>query len=162
MSMRAAQARGPATNNGAGGTGPPGPPGPPGTPGSASWVKTTITYLELAAASFTNDFGFYSLPGTYVVHGVAIVPTIAFTGPGISSYDISIGVAAALQDLAPFYPVTGAPGDVNFQVSASENMYSLTSATSIRASARATGAFLNVAIAGSADIYLLLTNLNNI
>lgn len=156
MAVRPGKANGAYTGND--GTGTPGPPGPPG---SGSWVKTSIAYTHFSVAAMQGSFAFYSLPGTYDIQHVVLVPTIAFTGPGITSVNASAGISGNVEQIAPKFPVTTVANNnldyVNVGI-----MYDMVAATNITVTLFSTGANLNALTAGNVDIYLFITNLNNV
>lgn len=162
--LRPAQARGPFVGTNSGGTGPAGPPGPPGTPGasgSGTWVKTTVPYTAFAAASLQASFMFYSLLGTYDIQRTVIVPTTPFVGAGITAITASVGIAGDTQQLAPDFSLAAVASNT-LQYSNIGIMYDIVAATGILVTAKSTGANLNALTAGSVDIYLFVTNLNNL
>lgn len=123
-----------------------------------SWIKVTKTFSDLSAASLTNDIEVLSLPAKGVIHAVEIVPTTAFTGGLIATYTISVGIAG---NFTKYRGATNVFTGFTLPTPAANiGMESTTVATSIRAQAISTVGLLNAATQGSADIYLLVSNLN--
>lgn len=118
-----------------------------------TWSKiATIGFADLSAAALTNDIELYELQAKEFIHSVLIVPTVAFSGGAVASFTLSVGIGG---NLTKYHTAQNA--FTGFVVTAQENsnfLESLTTTTSIRIAAVATGANLNALTAGSVDVYL--------
>ena len=127
--------------------------------GAPAWIKITKTHAQLAAAALTNDIEVYSLPARGTLLGAYMNHTVAFTGGGMTTYSLDLGIAGNLAKYDGAYGVTGAPaaaGPFHSTPFANPVMEDGFAATSIRLSA-ACDVNLNTATAGSVDIYLLVS-----
>jgi hypothetical protein len=126
---------------------------------SPSWVKRTVAFDDLAAASPTNDIELYSLPAGGMIHAVKLKHSTAFAGGSLSAYVVSVGIAGDLDKYMSggafdvFQAVSGTAFQVNSVVGAENNG----AAASIRISATATGDDLDAATAGVVDVWLLVS-----
>lgn len=118
------------------------------------WAKYTVTYSQLAAAATTNSITLFSLPAKYLIAGVIIKHSTAFSGGSISAYTVSVGITGSLAKYAAAYNVFQAVSSNTAQLSGSFNMEDFSSATNILITATSTGANLNAATAGSVDIWV--------
>ncbi len=128
----------------------------PAVPGTVpSWVHFTVTYLNLAAAALSNDIQLFSLAALDVIHAFKVRETVKFAGPGMGVYNVSIGVAADLQQYTALYDVfTFAPGAVADQLTPLLAIESDTLATSIRIYGES-DINLNLATAGTVVVSVL-------
>lgn len=123
-------------------------------------TKVTLTYLDFAAAAFTNtiDTGF-TLPAAGRIHEMTMQPITAFSGGAIASYSIKIGKGGDLDkylfDQSVF---TGVSTPLAVQLS--NVIESLSGTTSVKATATSTGAFLNAATAGEIDLFIYWSVIN--
>lgn len=127
------------------------------TPYSAQWIKVTKTFSDFSAAAVTNNITIYSLPAKGVIHNVQLVPTVAFSGGLIATYTISVGIAGTLAKYAVATNVF--TGFSLPAISVLPGIESISGATDIKSSAISTVGNLNAAVAGSVDIYLLVSTL---
>lgn len=126
-------------------------------PNQPQWIKVTKTFSDFSAASVTNNITIYSLPAKGVIHNVQLVPTVAFSGGLIATYTISVGIAGTLAKYAVATNVF--TGFSLPAISVLPGIESTSGATDIKASAISTVGNLNAAVAGSVDIYLLVSTL---
>lgn len=137
------------------------------TPGNSStsltavprWIEITKTFADFSVAATTNDIQIFSLPAGGVVHAAATIHTVAFSGGGIISYNITVGrtgstsLWTASRNCAG--PVTDA-ATISVPVTQAPLMPDYDTAVSIRAYADAGASNLNVATAGTVKFMLLL------
>ena len=126
---------------------------------SGSWVKYSVTYAQLAAASASNSITLFSLAAKKLIEAVTVVPTEAFVAGG--NYSIRVGVAGYLQKYATPYVVSGiVPGGAEFKnYSTSYSVENLVSATNILIEASVDAGLLSDASAGAVDIYVKIGSL---
>lgn len=118
------------------------------------WVKVTKVYTDFSTNGATNDIEIFSLPASGTIHAVVIKHTVAFDATGLSQLVMSVGVAGNLTKYASGHDVFTAVSDTNFSFNELPGMENFGAATSIRALAVATGAFLDALTAGSVDFYI--------
>lgn len=119
-------------------------------PHAANWRLYAKTYANLSAASLTNDIELFSLPAKGVIHGVQMVPTVAFSGGLIATYTLSVGISGNLVKYC-----TAINGFTGFSFSQPQFLggaESMSIATSIRLAAISTVGLLNAATAGAVDV----------
>ena len=128
---------------------------------SPQWKKFTVTYATFSAASTTGQKAIYTLPAGAVVHATKIRQITPFTGGAISAYTISLGTVASAALLAAASNVFDAASATNFdlaEVPTSEILsLSHSAAATVYAKATSTGANLNAATAGKAELWLLVS-----
>lgn len=118
------------------------------------WVKVgTVTFGTFSTAGLTNTVAIFTLPPGGVIEAVTINPTTAFSGGAIGSYTISVGNAGNHVKYTPAQNVFTGAGYTDSFLPGSESMTN-GGGTQIVATATSTGANLNAATAGSADIYV--------
>jgi hypothetical protein len=121
------------------------------------WIQVgNLTFADFSKAATTNTLNLFNLEPRGIVLGVKIKHTIAFAGPSISAYTVSVGDVGTVDLLASAFDVLQAFGSTNFQLS--QNFYGEDNAipTVIQATATSTGANLSVATAGQVNIWALL------
>lgn len=119
------------------------------------WTKYTVAYTALSTAATTNNITLFTLPAGGIIHGVKIKHSTSFTGGAISAYTLSVGITGTLAKYATAYDVFQATASNTFQLSNILGSEDHTSTTAIKVAATSTGANLNAATAGSADIWVL-------
>ncbi len=124
------------------------------------WVKVTKTRQDFSAASTTNDISIYTLPIKGYIHDVKIVPNTAFSGGGIASYTLSVGISGSLAKYAVATDVFTGNTTVSAVHTPLIGLESLSATTTIRAQATSTGADLSDASAGAVTFYLLISVLS--
>jgi hypothetical protein len=130
-------------------------------PNQSAWKKYTVSYAALSAAALTNDIELFSLPAKHTIHGVVIKHNTPFTGGAISAYTLSVGVVSNLAKFSTAFDVFQAAASNVMQDSANLDTEDIASSTSIRLAAISVGANLDQATAGSVDIYVQLSDLDN-
>lgn len=130
---------------------------PPSTSSISQWIKITKTYSDFSTAGLTNNISLYTLPAKGIIHSVQVVPTVAFSGGLISAYTISVGIVGNLVKYSA--AVNSFTGFALAQPSAITGIESMSATTDIRIAAISVTGLLNVATAGSVDIYLLISQL---
>lgn len=118
------------------------------------WTKYTVSHTAFQTAALTNNVQLFSLPAKGVIHNVIISHSTQFTGTGISTYTVSVGIASSLSKYASAFTVSQVPGDSVGQSSVSTDFENKASATSIRIAATSTGANLSQSTAGSVDVWV--------
>lgn len=123
----------------------------------AQWIKVNKIFSNFSIAGVTNDISIYTLPIKGYIHDVKIVPTTAFSGGIIATYTISVGIAGSLAK----YAIATNTFTGNTTATAIHaplvGLESTSGTTDIRAQAISTVGNLNAAVAGSVDIYLLVS-----
>jgi hypothetical protein len=116
-----------------------------------------LTYADFSAAATTSTVNLFNLEPRGIIQGIKIKHTVAFAGPSISAYTVSVGDAGTAALLASAFDVLQAFGSTAFQLS--QNFYGEdnTIPTLITATAVSTGANLSVATAGQVNIWALLS-----
>jgi hypothetical protein len=122
------------------------------------WVKVTKAYTDFSVAAPTSSITGYALPAGAVIHAVKIYPTTSFTGGGLTSYRIEVGVSGVLNKYASSFLVSGAVSGTNFQVTSVVGSENQLASTPILFTATGTGANLDQATQGSVDIYILVSD----
>jgi hypothetical protein len=119
------------------------------------WKKYTLTVANFATAATSNSITLFSLPAHAAIHNVIISQSTAFTGTGVTSYTVSVGVAGNNTKYATAFDVHQAAGASVAQASASFNFESKTAAVNITATATSNVNLNFAAAAGSVDIWVL-------
>jgi len=123
------------------------------------WLKFTVTAANLSAAALTNNILLYNLPAGSVLHATKLKHSLIFSGTGITSYKIGIGLVGDLQRYQSFFEVAVAVGNTVLNTSMVMDCQDQAAATAIQTAAVSVGGNLNAAaIAGSADIWLLVSS----
>ena len=124
-----------------------------------TWCKVTenLGYGSFFASASSLSVPIFFLPGGGIIHGIKIVPRVAFGGPGITGYTVSVGTLAAPTQLSGPFDVTQPPSSTNFQLSSNFIEYDEVAVTPIYAQAVSTGANLVLATCGQVDIYAYLS-----
>lgn len=122
------------------------------------WFKVgTVSYKALLAAALTGSINLFKLPAKATIHCVKIKHSVAFAGPSISAYTVSVGISGSLAKYASAFDVFQASASGAFQVSSNCDGEDSVSDTQVLLTATAVGANLNVATAGSVDIWAMLS-----
>lgn len=131
----------------------------PPAPGPFSWwFKFSITHLALQAAALTNTAIIYAMPAGGVIHAAKLKHSIAFTGPAITDYYLSLGFAGETESLLIEYNVlTTAPGDQFFALSHCLDSRDHAAPANVLIAARSVGANLDQSRTGAADIWLYVS-----
>lgn len=119
-----------------------------------TWVKYTKTYSQFSTAGTSNTIALATLPAKAIVSGVVIYPSTTFSGGAIATYTVDV-----------IHPVSGSlllnsvfTGGVVARTSVGVDPV-MSGTTAMTVTATSTGANLNAATQGSADIYLLYATL---
>lgn len=131
----------------------------PSTDNLPQWTKYTVAATDFTAAAASEDIELFSLPARGVVHKVVIKHTTAFSGGTASNFTLSVGVSGTLTKYAAAFDVFQATGDTVFGFNDLPGMDNFGAATSIRAEATVTGDTLDNVGTGSADIWVLTSEL---
>jgi hypothetical protein len=123
------------------------------------WVKVgvAIPHTSFQTAGLTLSITLFSLVAGGVIHAVKIKHSVAFAGPAIATYTISVGIAGTLAKYASAFDVFQAVSNIAFQTSSVLGSESNGAAINILATAVSTGANLSVSTAGSVDIWALIS-----
>lgn len=124
-----------------------------------AWFRVRIDSTAFKAVATTENIALFSLPASGLVHAVAIVPRVAFSGGGVTAYTLSVGITGTLAKYAAAFNVFQAPGATVFQLTTTQGMESVTALTSLRVAATSTTANLSAVTVGSCDVYLLMSRL---
>jgi len=119
------------------------------------WTKYTVSHTALQAAALTNDIELLSLPAKAMIQQIVIKHSAQFTGSGISSYTVSIGIASNFTKYTAAFNVAQATSDTARSITQANDIESFSGATSIRIRATSTGAKLNQSSAGSVDVWVM-------
>jgi hypothetical protein len=122
-------------------------------------VKITKAYTDFATAGTTNTISGYILPSKTQIVSVEIRHTTAFSGGAISAYTVGVGITGALNKLALNFDVFQATGNEVAEAYRYGGSLNYGATTDIKFTAISTGANLDQAVAGSVDIYLILSTL---
>lgn len=126
--------------------------------GSCLWVKVaTLSFSAFSAAALANSIALFVLPAGGVIHGIKIKHTVAFAGPSISAYSISVGIAGSNAKYASAFDVLQAVASNAFQLSDNFIAEDDVSTTQVTATATSVGANLSAANAGAVNIWALLS-----
>lgn len=123
-----------------------------------SWLKVSFTHEQLAASALTNDIELIPLKAAAIVHAIKIKHSISFKGGLIASYQLSVGVAGALESYSMPFDVFQDPGDTVFALRSLLKSEDHANTTSLRLAAVSVGANLDQATQGAVDVWLLLSN----
>ena len=121
------------------------------------WFKVTqdLAYTVFSTAATTQTALILTLPAGGIITGVKIKHRIAYAGTGITAYTLSVGISGVAAKYATAYDVLGTPvSESTFQISTGTFSEDHTNSTPVIATATSTGAFLNQATAGVADIWI--------
>lgn len=118
-------------------------------------IKKRMTYADFAAAATSNIVTMFTLGPGERVEAVTIKHETAFTGGAIATYTLSVGITGTGAKYAAAFNVFQAPGAAVFQHSTTQGYENMaTGETAIRATVACTGANLNAATAGEANIWV--------
>jgi len=117
-------------------------------------VKYTVGYAALAAAATTNNITLATIPAKAFVRSVVIKHSTSFSGGSISAYTVSVGITGNLTKYAGAFNVYQATGSTVFQLATTQGIETFGAATDLKIAATSTGANLNVASAGSVDVWV--------
>ena len=128
-----------------------------GNPSSPVWTKYTKVAADFSDA--IPAITLFSLPLKTVIHEVIIKHSVPFTGGGVTSYTLQVGISGTFNKYASPFDVFQAAGDTVKQVSVSSDLESFSGATNIliKAVGNAAGAIDAAATAalGSVDVWVL-------
>ena len=126
----------------------------PATPG---WTKVTKTYTDLSTAATTNTITLVALAAKQFVDKVVIKHSTAFSGGGLISYSLDVGITGttgyfitAFDGFQAVSDTAKSEGDID---------YSTFGGTNATITANCAGANLDQATAGSVDVWLLISTL---
>ncbi|GAC1425631.1 MAG: hypothetical protein NVSMB6_26280 [Burkholderiaceae bacterium] len=127
--------------------------------GSPRWyhVGNGLTYTDFSAAALTVNIPLFLLPPHAIIQGIKIKHSVAFAGPAITAYTVSVGDVGNRALYASAFNVFQAPGSTIYQLSQNFAGEDALVATQISATATAVGANLSAATAGSVDTWALLS-----
>lgn len=132
---------------------------PTGTTGvGPGWIEVPLDYTDLSAAATTNDIEILSLPAGAMIHHVVARCTTAFSGGGITTYQIDgVGVSGATNRYLGTLTMnsTGVAG----QGLSNNTPESFASATSVRVYVQSFADNLDQATQGEVTIWLLVSQL---
>jgi hypothetical protein len=124
----------------------------------AQWKKISVPFGSFTAAAAEESIVLLNLPGGTVIEAVKQKHVTAFSGPGITGYTLEVGFGA---DPAKY----SSPFDVSQAVANGTQLHSgvlegedHASPWAITVTARATGANVNAATAGVAEIWVLCSS----
>jgi hypothetical protein len=128
------------------------------TVGGSAWSdKITKTYVDFAAAAFTNDIELFQLGAGEILDAVKMKHNFPFTGGLITAYTASLGIPGNFTKYAVpfniFQPVSGPVLQIASLGVFCENQDAV---TSVRLALTSVGALLNAATQGSLDVWVRL------
>ena len=123
------------------------------------WFKLTLSHTAFQAASTTNDINLLTLPSAGVVHAVKIKHSLQFTGTGMSSYTISVGITGNLTKYASAFDVFQAVTGTAFQLSNVVQSENHNSSVSVRIAATS-NVNLDQSTAGTVEVWVLLSRIS--
>lgn len=122
------------------------------------WIKVgTVTPATFSTAATTNSVTLFSLVAGGIIHAVKIKHSTAFSGTGVTSYTISVGVSGNNTKYASAFNIFQATGNTTFQISSGMGSENHGAATNITATATCNVNLNFGSSAGSADIWVLLS-----
>lgn len=126
------------------------------TSGETRVKKFTVTHTQLQTAGLTNDITYHTLAPKEMLKSLTMKHSVAFAGPAIASYTLSLGIVGNLVKHLAAKDVLTAVGDtVQYgAILAAASVESHANATALRVAAIAVGANLSVSTAGSVDIWV--------
>lgn len=122
-----------------------------------SWIKIVKSHTDFQAASLSNDIEIFSMPAGGMIHGVVTKQSVQFSGTGIVTYTLSVGIAGNLTKYAVPFAVDTAPSNTNFQQTGTYYCENWGAVTSVRSQAISTGANLDQSTAGTVSFFLLIS-----
>jgi hypothetical protein len=117
-------------------------------------IKQTKTYTNFSAAALVNDIELVSAPAGMKISSITIKHSTSFTGGGVATALISVGIASDLDKYQADFDVFQATGNTVFDHTESGFIENMGSATSIRVNLTVTGANIDQLTAGSVDIWI--------
>jgi hypothetical protein len=112
-----------------------------------------IAFSDLAIAALTNSILLFTLPSAGIIIGTRLKPEIIFSGPAITSYFLSLGVAGNTADIMTEYDVKNiAISDTEYAEAMAFQSFNYNNTTAILITARSVGANLSAANQGTAKI----------
>jgi hypothetical protein len=110
-------------------------------------------------AALTGNIQIHSLLARGLIQGAVIKTVTAFAGPGITTLNLSLGLAGDLAKYLSPYNGLAAVSDTNFGYADELQLENFGAATSIRLAATAIGANLSALTQGAGCLYLSLAQL---
>ena len=113
-------------------------------------AKVPIAYTDLTAGALSNSITLWSVPAGCMIIGTRLKVGTLFSGGAISAYYLSIGVAAATQDLMGEYESHGITvADDEYAEAQAFQSFNYNSAANILITGRSVGANLSAATQGA-------------
>lgn len=122
------------------------------TSNQPTWFKYTVDFSDFDAATIATDIELFSNPAKGVIHGVLLANATAFSGGSLSGYQLSVGISGSLDKFASLVSVNTSTVNESFLLL---EMPNVSTSTSIRIQAVASGSNLDSATAGQIDVYVL-------
>lgn len=129
------------------------------SPYAPSWQSFSFTYEDFAESAFFNQIVMYALPAKNVVHSVVVKHEEAFSGGGITTYQVSVGTSAAPTKYASAFDLMQAPGDAVAQISDGDGIEDFVNPVNLVLNIISTGAVLDQATQGALTVWLLTSQL---
>lgn len=118
-------------------------------------VEIGVLYTDFATAGLTKSNTLFSLPAGGIVVFIRLKPIAVFTGVGVTSFFLSVGIAGGIQDLMTEYSLLGlGVADDEYSESFSAQSFNYNNPVNILISARSVGANLDQMSQGNAIIEL--------
>lgn len=124
------------------------------------WTKYTFSEAAFTAGATSESIELFSLAAAGVIHGVKIKHSTAFTGGGLTAFTVEVGIVGDESKYAQAFNVFQATSNTTFQLSSVLGSENHGAATSIKITARSTGANVSAATAGSVDVWVLTSSPN--
>lgn len=117
------------------------------------WNKVSLPYTAFQTASTTSTVTAATLPALYMLNGLVIKHSIAFSGGSISDVTMGIGISTDHGKFINSFDVLQSVSDTAFDYIFDPFIGSFANPTSIQLTATSTSANLSSLSAGSVDVY---------
>jgi len=124
-----------------------------GLPFPIAFTTVNVAYTDLSAAALTNSILLFALPAGAIVIGTRLKVSSIFTGPAITNYFLSLGIAGATADLMNEYDGKNiTPGDTEYSEAMAFQSFNYNASVNLLVTARSVGANLSTATGGAMKI----------
>lgn len=138
------------------------PPGggaalPPGIATAPVWQTFNINFSDYTAVANQEDISLFTVPTDGVIHAIQIKHITPFSGGTITGYTLSVGPVGDLDQNASDFDVFQATGPAVLQNSTNLVTFNSGATTDLRIRATSVGDTLNNAVAGVAQVRVLVS-----
>jgi hypothetical protein len=143
-------------------TGPTGPQGTQGFTGTtgatgpiSAWTKVTRTEANFTAAATSESITLFTLTAGYILRGILIKHSTAFSGGSSTSATVEVGISGETTRYAPEFDVFQAVSDTTFGIYQNFDVVNWGTNTTVQLTLRS-NVNVSAITAGSVDVYYLV------